>query len=935
MKYLSGLILSFCLSSFSLTGQTLYSLKGSVTDTSSSVNLVNASISILNSKDSTLVRFTRSAESGSFSIENLKPGKFIILITYPKYADYVEQFSLDSTSQSKDFGKINLFLKSKLLADVLIKGTVAAIKIKGDTTEYNAGSFQIQPNSKVEDLLKQLPGIQVDKDGKITAQGETVSKVLVDGEEFFGDDPTLVTKNLRGDMVDKVQLYDKKSDQATFTGIDDGIKTKTINIKLKEDKKNGYFGKVDAGGGTDDFYSGQGMFNAFKAKRKVSAYVTLSNTGKTGLGWEDNNKYSGSSNVEFSDGGGIMFSGGGDDLRYSGQGIPKAETGGAHYDSKWNDDKESINTNYKAGALSVDGLRANESQTTLPENVEAATPASTIYNTSRQDFSNYTFRQKADATYQLKIDSSSNLKLIVDGTLRNTTSNNVHSGSSFRDENIKQNVSLRTQTSDGEQQSLFASAFYNKKLKKAGRTFSITVSESFNRGEDTGNLYSKISYYDTKGDPLRDTIVDQLKVNNSTSSAFNSNITYTEPVTKLLSVIFNYGLNFNNSTSDRKSYNKGLTGNYDDFDDIYSNNFKFNQLTNQAGAVFNYKKDKTIVNAGTRVDVVRFNQIDLYTDTKYTRKFINLRPQASYEYRFSQQKSINISYNGSTSQPSINQIQPIRVNTDPLNIYLGNPDLKASYRSSFNARYRSYKVLTNQSLYGSLSYSFNLNQIVNNTITDPLTGKSTYQSSNLRDKASSNFSFYSYFDKKIKELGFNVGLNASVSGNTSYNYINSILNTLQSNSYSGGLTLSNYVAKKYDFWVSLGPSYNTNNSTLQSGTSNNGGGFRSDGSVSIYLPGKFQISSDYNYTLTKKTETFNEDVDYLIWNATVSKKFLKDESLKLSLSGNDLLNQNLGFTRSAYGTTISQNSYTTIKRYYMVSLIWDFNKMGGGLKAKN
>src|SRR5690606_2451490 len=169
----------------------------------------------------------------------------------------------------------------------------------------NASSFKIEPNAKVEDLLRQLPGIQVDKDGKITAQGQTVNKVLVDGEEFFGDDPTLVTKNIRGDMVDKVQLYDKKSDQAEFTGIDDGEKTKTLNIKLKADKKNGYFGKVDVGGASDGYYQGQAMFNTFKGKKKFSAYGTIANTGKTGLSWRDNSKYGSSNNIEVTDGGGI------------------------------------------------------------------------------------------------------------------------------------------------------------------------------------------------------------------------------------------------------------------------------------------------------------------------------------------------------------------------------------------------------------------------------------------------------------------------------------------------------------------------------------------------------------------------------------------------------------------------------------------------------
>ncbi|MFI5138100.1 MAG: TonB-dependent receptor, partial [Sphingobacteriales bacterium] len=180
-----------------------YTVKGKIADTAAKSNLTNTSISVLNAKDSILRAFTRAGSDGSFAVSNLGKGKFILLVTYPGYADYVEQFALDSVHNAHDFGRLNMLLKAKLLADVIIKGTRAAIKIKGDTTEFDARAFKIEPNAKIEDLLKQLPGIQVDQDGKITAQGQTVNKVLVDGEEFFGDDPTLVTKNLRADMVDK------------------------------------------------------------------------------------------------------------------------------------------------------------------------------------------------------------------------------------------------------------------------------------------------------------------------------------------------------------------------------------------------------------------------------------------------------------------------------------------------------------------------------------------------------------------------------------------------------------------------------------------------------------------------------------------------------------------------------------------------------------
>src|SRR5690606_37952689 len=288
-----------------------------------------------------------------------------------------------------------MLLVSQLLKDVVITGR-NAIVIKGDTIEYDASKYTIQPNSKVEDLLMQLPGIQVDKDGKITAQGETVQKVLVDGEEFFVDDPTLVTKNIRGDMVDKVQLYDKKSDQATFTGIDDGEKTKTINIQLKEDSKNGMFGKAEAGAATDRLYAGQAMFNKFKGSQKIAGYGTIANTGKMGLNWRDSDRFASSENIEFV-GDGIMINyGGGDELdraQYNGQGIPLAHTGRLHYDSKWNDKKESINANYKIGSLEVEGNRNTIREETLKDAINTTN--------SDQDFNNFTFRQKLDARYEI------------------------------------------------------------------------------------------------------------------------------------------------------------------------------------------------------------------------------------------------------------------------------------------------------------------------------------------------------------------------------------------------------------------------------------------------------------------------------------------------------------------------------------------------------
>src|SRR3954471_5434708 len=274
MKRTTILIILFLASYFFSSAQTAW-VKGVITDTISKQNLSNTVISLLRSKDSILYKFTRSDAKGNFELINLKAGNYILLITYPAYADYVDHINLTDTSSFAL--KLPMTLKAHLLKEVIVRQTISAIKIKGDTTEYAADSFKVQPDASVEDLLKKLPGIQVDKNGQITAQGEKVQKVLVDGEEFFGDDPTLVTQNLRADMLDKVQVYDKKSDQANFTGIDDGETQKTINLKMKDNKKNGYFGKINLGGGTNGYFDNQAMINKFKGKQKFAAYGIISN----------------------------------------------------------------------------------------------------------------------------------------------------------------------------------------------------------------------------------------------------------------------------------------------------------------------------------------------------------------------------------------------------------------------------------------------------------------------------------------------------------------------------------------------------------------------------------------------------------------------------------------------------------------------------------
>jgi hypothetical protein len=910
-----------------LFSQNPYAIKGVVADTANKSKLLNATISILNAKDSTLYKFTRANTAGSFAINSMKKGNFILLLTYPDYADYISLFSLDSAKSTVDFNQINMKLKATLLKEVIIKGQGAAIKIKGDTTEFNAANYTIQPNDKVEDLLKKLPGIQIDKDGKITAQGKTVPKVLVDGEEFFGDDPTLVTKNLRADMVDKVQLYEKSSDQAAFTGVDDGQKTQTINIKLKEDKKNGFFGKAMGGIGNDEMYQSQVMFNRFKGREKFSFYGTTSNTGKTGLGWQDSEKYSGGNqNVQFIDGG-MYFSGSGSDElgssggSYYGEGIPTANNGGAHYDTKWNNDKETINTNYKIGSL---GIKLNK-------NTIEQTNLGTDINNYDTDIlkDTYNFRQKLDVTYQVKLDTTSTLKVSADGTLRHNTSVTNTSRVGRKGDNSLLNTTESILDNKGNEEIFNVSAFYTKKLKKMGRTLSLTVSNYTSDLDGEGFTKSRNEFFN----PVGVLIVDQFKINNTTTNTFNSNLAFTEPISKKLTLLLNYGVNVTNSNSNKQTFDASAPNRYDKLNLKYSNDFEAEQFAHQAGAVFNYKTAKTTLSGGTRLNAVNYDQFDAYANNRFQRNFMNWMPQARYQYRFSQQRSISLSYNGSTRQPSVSQLQPVRVNDDALNEVIGNENLKPSYNSNFGVNYNSYKVLSSESIYLSGNYSFTKNQIINFVKTNLDSGKSVIQAINLKGKTPRSFNIYLDYGRKIKFLEGNVGVGMSSYGSKSYSYINSLLNEITSNSYNVTLNFYKSKEKKYDIRFYAGPSYSKEKTeTSAASTNNDSWGAFGNGGFTIYLPAKFNITSDVNYQFTGRSQSFDENFSQTLINSSVNKTFFKGDNLKLSLSGNDLLNQNSGYRRYTSGNIVTQNTYNTIKRYFMFSVIWDFNKMGGTVK---
>ena len=696
------------------------SVSGKVEDTLQKKAVQNAVVALINPKDSVLYKFTRTDAGGKYSFNNIKPGNYIQMTTHPYFADVV--LNTEIKDAETKLSLIALTSKSKLLEEVIVK-TGSPIKIKGDTTVYTADSFKVRAGANVEELLRKLPGIQVDKDGKITAMGEQVKKVLVDGEEFFGDDPGIATKNLRADIVKEVEVFDKKSDQATFTGIDDGVKDKTINLKLKDNAKKGYFGKAEVGTDFNNYYNNSVMANAFKGKRKLATYGIMSNTGQTNLDWKDNQNYGGdNSNIEMMDGGGIMITSEGDgDSYYNGRGgIPQNWNGGFHYSNKFNNAKQSFNSGYKVSKVnSPSGERNYTTNFTGDSSFNS--------NSITEGFSSK-LKQSLNVTFETNIDSANSLKFTAKGNLNNTESNSNYSQESISDKSLLINNITRRTSSEVDNSSLNSNLLWKHKFKKNARTLTANISYNMSGSKTESFLYSKNNYY-TAGIPTKNDTTDQRNLRDNQTNTFTGNITYTEPLAKDLFLSFTYAYSVSTNQNDRFTYIKDIAAKYNNKIDSLSNSFLFKQVNNKPGISFRLAKKKYNFSIGTSVSINHFEQDNRTTNVLRKYNFTNFFPTASFYVKLPGYAGVRINYNGSSKAPSLDQLQPIVDNTDQLNQYIGNPDLKQSFNHSVNLNYNFYNVLQEKGMWAGIYGNVTQNAFVNERTIDAF-GKSTYRTIN-------------------------------------------------------------------------------------------------------------------------------------------------------------------------------------------------------------
>ncbi|TDE31535.1 hypothetical protein E0I61_02215 [Flavobacterium ranwuense] len=901
-------------------------LSGLLTDGSEKKPIYNSVVALLTPKDSILYKFTRSNKEGNFSFKNVKAGNYILMTAHSQYADYVDAIIVEEGE--KKMGTIALMSKINALREVIIKS--GSIKIKGDTTSYRASDFKVDANANVEELLKKLPGIQVDKNGVIKAMGETVEKVLVDGEEFFGDDPGMAVKNLRADAVKEVQVFNKKSDQAEFTGIDDGDTKKTINLKLKEDKKKGYFGKIDGANqpftDADSRYNTNLMFSSFKGKRKLSAFLLNGNTGQDGLGWQDSEKFGARDDISMNmdDDGNVSYEwtgGNNDEEPYvdTQNGFIKNTNAGLQYSNKWND-KQTLNLSPKYNNQIYTNNKSRVTQTQVGE-TQLNENRSTVSNVNRSNF-------KLNAIYDVKLDSINSIKFTAKTNFYNTESDEFTNGETTGGDGLLKNKQEKIFNTNSDKESLSASILYKHKFTKARRTFSVNGSWNTLNTDSNNFLKSSNESYDGGVFSSRDD-VDQNKIGEKTSQNLAVNVTYTEPIGKKFAMQVAYQVAHNTGESNYLTYDySDVTGKYDVVVDSLSNQFKQTITTNKPNIKLSYNAKKINYSFGSGFGFTSFDLQDQTLNKEYKRSYTNFFPTANFSYKYKSNSNLRFNYQGATRQPTIDQLQPLRNNQDFFNQTLGNPDLKQSFTNSVNISHNSYSILTESHFYQSISFRTTSNLITYNKDIDPESAKTISTPINTNGNFSGNFYFGYGF--KIKKIDLHVNLNPSVNYNKSVLSINNKINN--SNTLNSGFSiyLNKSKEKKYEFSLSNYFSNNRNstsqNDEIKSFNTNNLGL-----DIGVYFREKWKLSTDYNLYSRQKTVDFKTNLTNQLWNARLQRTFKNDEFTAYILV-RDILNQNIGINRYVYENTIGEERNDRLKRYAMIGFTWNFKNKGETVK---
>lgn len=916
-----------------------FTLRGAVVDTTGAP-LEIATVMLLNPADSSLLSFTRTGAGGAFSFKNLSAGDYIVRAAYLGFRNLQRPVHLPTPAGTSevDLGNLKMETNYNVLGEVEIKAAANPVTFRKDTIEYNAGSFKVKDNAVVEDLLKKLPGVEVERDGTVKAQGEEVKNVLVDGKKFFGNDPKIATQNLPADAVDKVQVYDKKSEQATFSGIDDGQKEKTINLDLKEDKKKGWFGRATAAGGSDvpddasvdadARYEGRLSLNRFRPKQQLSFLGLGNNVNKAGFSIDDYMAFSGAARQMMGGGGRVTLS-----FDVDNQAVPLADFNGTEgFQTTWaggvNFDQEYGRKNDINGSYFYTNTDRRFHRESTREDFIPGRSSTTTGSTSDND--NLTKNHRLNFTLEQRIDSFNSIQFT--GGLVHT--DNDQSSSSFTRNSITNGLLLsdgqRRYQSDASADKWTGGLLFRHKFPKKGRTVSTDFNFGFNANEVGSLSFSENRFYDDGGAAFRVDTLDQDQAFQNDASNISGKATYTEPLGGRRYLELNYGYFYTENRADKQVYD--LDAGERSFNALLSNAYQ-NTFGYHRGGL-GVRINRKAWNASLGMDVqsaLLTGAVTSGAGQPIRKTYNHALPRADFSYEFSPSSNLRLNYVSGISAPTVQQLQPVPDVSDPLNIFEGNPDLRPSYSHTVQVNYGKFNPESQRSFFTGLFVTYTQDRIVNAQFLDSFLVRH-YRPVNVDNDY--RLDWQGHYGFRIKDLDSRVRLRAEARLDRGQNFINGLENTTTNTQFGPALSWD-YEPKEW-LTLSAGAEYSWRQAAYSLSSD-----FNRDYAVQTYtgdlhldLPWSLSLESDLEVTVNDGlAEGYDRAVP--IWNASLSK-FLLKRRLQIGIAVSDLLNRNTGISRTADLNYVQDQRTASLGRFAMLRCTYSLNSAGndgpGGMR---
>lgn len=891
-----------------------FTLKGQLAD-SAGAPLASATVLLLNPKDSSLVNFAASNYRGYFEMKNINRAEYIFKVSYVGYLPFAVRVSARPDESVVDLGVIKMEADTRVLDEVTIRAERAPVVIKRDTIEFNASSFKTKPNAVVEDLLKQMPSIEVDNDGTIRAQGEQVQQVTVDGREFFGRDPKLATRNLPADAVDKVQVFDKKSDQAAFTGIDDGQRLKTINLELKEEKRKGAFGSLMAGVGNDERFTSRLSLNRFNKGSQFSLLGMGNNINEQGFSIDDYMNFSGGSQQMMSGGAvRLQFSGTNDSgipLNFGGRnnGLMTNYGGGVNYNKDVGKDKTQLSGSYFFNYLNHDLVQNTYRENFLPDN-------QSFNFDQRSSQSNTNDNHRVNVILDHKVDSLNSVKWTTNFSLNQTNSEIKSLSSTYSQAGTLQNESERVSQSAGTTYRLNSTLLYRHRFKKKGRSFSANATLGLTDTDRNGTLNAINTFY-IPFDSIN--TIEQRNYQENSNQNYGATFTYTEPLGKRKYLEGSYSINNNENQVNREVYD--IENENEVINNLLSNNYSSDYLYQRAGVNFRINRTKFNITAG-----VSYQQTNLEGNLNppfddISRTFSNVLPVVRFNYDFSGTKHLNFDYETSVQEPTIQQLQPVIDNTDPLNIYVGNPGLRPAYNQNWRINFTTFDPVSFISFFAFVNVDYTTNAITNAQYINDQLVRTTIPvnvSGNFRAMADASFSF------QVKKINSRFSIGTNVRNVRTISILNDTENEIHQWTKGGNFRYTFRYKELVD--LSLSARLNHQKTTYQFDQptqSNLNQTYTSEANLSFLR--NYQFNAGFEY-LVYQDPANNYQQEIPLLNLSMSRFLLKNKAGELKFSVNNVFDRALGISQQATNNYFERTVSNSLGMYFMLSFTYALNK---------